>query len=124
PGALSALVSKYVDAVIAATPAEIETFFSPVVSRSKVRDGVHALLAAREITTVQVGTSSMLQITPERVPYVARERQPVARVPSSRSLPRRSSTTDDRRPPAFRDRSNALPRDERRPPTFRDRSNA
>lgn len=67
PEALSALVSKYLDCVIAVEQAEIEAFFGNFVPRSKVRDAVNALLAARELSFVHVGGKSMLQITPEKV---------------------------------------------------------
>ncbi len=67
PEALSALVSKYLDCLIAVEQAEIETFFGNFVARSKVKDAVNALLAARELSFVHVGGKSMLQITPEKV---------------------------------------------------------
>jgi hypothetical protein len=65
--ALSALISKYLDAVIAAEQNDIEAFFSPLVSRTKVRDALNALLAAREISTTQIGSHTMLQITPQKI---------------------------------------------------------
>jgi uncharacterized protein YcaQ len=46
--ALSALISKYLDAVVAATQEEIENFFSPIVSRTRVAQVIRALLDARE----------------------------------------------------------------------------
>ena len=67
PEALSALVSKYLDCVIAVEPAELETFFGRFIARSKVKEAVNALLAARELSFVHVGGKSMLQITPARV---------------------------------------------------------
>jgi hypothetical protein len=67
PEALTALVSKYLDCVIAIEPAELEIFFGNLIARSKVRDAVHALLAARELSFVHVSGKSMLQITPEKV---------------------------------------------------------
>jgi Winged helix DNA-binding domain len=67
PEALSALVSKYLDCVIAVEPAELETFFGRFVARSKVKEAVNALLAARELSFVHVGGKSMLQITPAKV---------------------------------------------------------
>jgi len=67
PEALSALVSKYLDCVIAVEQVELETFFGNFMARSKVRDAVNALLAARELGFVHVGGRSMLQITPEKV---------------------------------------------------------
>lgn len=65
--ALTALLSKYLDSVIAIEQAELETFFGNFIARSKVKDAVNALLAARELTFVHVSGRSMLQITPERV---------------------------------------------------------
>lgn len=67
PEALSALVSKYLDCVIAVDQAELEAFFGKLVARSKVKEAVNALLAARELSFVQVGGRSMLQITPAKV---------------------------------------------------------
>jgi len=66
PEALSALVSKYLDCVIAEEPMELETFFGRFVARSKVKDAVNALLAARELAFVHVSGRSMLQIAPPK----------------------------------------------------------
>jgi hypothetical protein len=96
--ALSALISKYLDAVVAAEQQEIEAFFSPLVARSKVRDALHALLAAREVTAVQVGSHPMLQITPEKpaiAPRQARERTPAA---DPRQQPLRRRAPQARKP--------------------------
>jgi hypothetical protein len=71
PEALSALLSKYLDCVIAAEPSELETFFGNFVARSRVKEAVNALLAARELSFVHVGGRSMLQITPAKEPVVA-----------------------------------------------------
>lgn len=84
PQALSALVSKYVDAVIAADANEVEEFFSNMGARAKVRDAINALLAAREFKMIHVGSRSMLT-TAER--HHAAEKaalkrtQPIARRP-------------------------------------------
>ena len=67
PEALSALVSKYVDCTIAAEQLELEAFFGNFVARSKIKESVNALLAARELSFVHVGGKSMLQITPAKV---------------------------------------------------------
>ena len=64
PEALSALVSKYLDCVIAVDQSELEAFFGNSVARSKVKEAVNALLAARELSFVHVGGKSMLQIAP------------------------------------------------------------
>jgi len=86
PEALSALVSKYVDAVVAADPAEVEEFFSQMVPRSKVRDAINALLAAREFAMTNVGNRSMLTIASRQnaADQAALKRsQPIVRRPRS-----------------------------------------
>ncbi|HEX6805918.1 MAG TPA: hypothetical protein VF133_19750 [Terriglobales bacterium] len=65
--ALSALVSKHLDCVIAAEPGELESFLGNFVARSKVREAVNALLGAREFSFVPVGNRSLVQITPAPV---------------------------------------------------------
>ena len=82
PESLSALISKYLDAVVAAEQKEIEEFFGRLVPRSKVREAVSALLGARELSFVQVGPRSMVQVTPPKVP--ASRRQPIARRPQTK----------------------------------------
>ncbi len=72
PESLSALISKYVDCVVAAEQSEVEEFFSHLVARSKARDAIHALLAAREFSYVHVGGRAMLTITPPRTEVVPR----------------------------------------------------
>jgi hypothetical protein len=67
PEALSALVSKYLDCVIAVEQTELEVFFGRLVARSKVKEAVNVLLAARELSFVHIGGKSMLQITPAKV---------------------------------------------------------
>ena len=64
--ALSALLSKYLDCVVAADQTELESFFGKFVARSRVKEAVNALLAARELSFVHVSGRSMLQITPEK----------------------------------------------------------
>jgi len=63
---LSALITKYLDCVIAADQQEIETFFGSIVPRSRVKDAIKALLAARELSFVHVGGRSLIQVTPPR----------------------------------------------------------
>jgi hypothetical protein len=64
PEGISALVSKYLEAVVAAEQEEIEQFFSHLTSRSKVREAVSALLQARELSYVTIGTKTMIRMTP------------------------------------------------------------
>jgi len=63
---LSALLSKYLDCVIAADQAELESFFGNFVSRSRVKEAVNALLSARELEFVHVGHRTLIQITPPK----------------------------------------------------------
>jgi hypothetical protein len=84
PLALSALVSKYVDAVIAADATEVEEFFANMVARAKVRDAVNALLAAREFKMTHVGSRSMLTTAArhyEAEQAALKRSQPIARRP-------------------------------------------
>jgi 23S rRNA pseudouridine2605 synthase len=62
--ALSALLSKYLDCVVAADQVELESFFGHFVARSKVREAVNALLSAREFSFVPVGHRTLIQVTP------------------------------------------------------------
>lgn len=72
--ALSALLSKYLDCVVAAEQEEVEKFFSNFVPRSKVREAIGALLAARELSFTHVGGKSLLQVAPRKEAFVSRPR--------------------------------------------------
>src|ERR1035438_8446639 len=74
PEALSALVSKYLDCVVAVDEAEAENFLANFVPRTRVKEAIHALLAARELSFVHVGGKSLLQVTPPKVAYVPKPR--------------------------------------------------
>jgi hypothetical protein len=74
--ALSALVSKYLDCVVAAEPAEVETLFGNFVPRSRIKEAINALLSARELSFLRVGDRSMIQVTPAKTVYKASERGP------------------------------------------------
>jgi 23S rRNA pseudouridine2605 synthase len=65
PEAISALISKYLQTVVAAGQDEIELLFSHLASRSKIRDAIHALLAARELSVIAIGMKTMVHLTPE-----------------------------------------------------------
>lgn len=82
PEALTALVSKYLDCVVAAEQSAVEEFFSNLIARSRTREAINALLAARELEYVHVGGRGMIQITPPKLPPTLREARPlVARTP-------------------------------------------
>jgi hypothetical protein len=63
PEALSALLSKYLDCMIAADQGELESLLGNFVPRSRIKEAVHALLAARELEFIRVGHRSLIQIT-------------------------------------------------------------
>ncbi|MGB9233556.1 MAG: hypothetical protein WCC04_04020 [Terriglobales bacterium] len=77
--ALSALLSKYLDCVVAAEQEEVERFFSNFVPRSRAKDAVRALLAARHLAFTRVGSKSLLQVAPRKEPFVLRPRTASAR---------------------------------------------
>src|SRR6267143_1539920 len=76
PEALSALVSKYLDCVIAVDEGEVENFLANFVPRTRVKEAIHALLSAREVSFVHVGSKSLLQVTPPKQAYVPKNRRP------------------------------------------------
>jgi hypothetical protein len=61
--ALSALLSKYLECVIAADQSELDSFIGKFIPRSKVRESVNALMSARELNFVHVGNRSLIQVT-------------------------------------------------------------
>jgi hypothetical protein len=73
PEAISALLSKYLEAVVAVEQEEIEQFFSRVTSRAKIREAINALLQARELGFVTVGSKTLIRMTPP--PEQQRRRQ-------------------------------------------------
>jgi hypothetical protein len=83
---LSALLSKYLDCVVAADQQELESFFGNFVPRSRVKEAINALLAARELSFIRVGNRSLIQITPAKA-------EPAPRIsgPRERPGPRKAS---------------------------------
>lgn len=69
---LSALVSRYLECVVAAEAKEVEEFFSRLAPRSRVRESVNALLGARKLAFVPVGSRTLIQIAPPRPPVTFR----------------------------------------------------
>src|SRR5262249_33995465 len=65
--AVSALVSKYLETVVAAEQEEVEPFFSHLTSRSRVREAVNALLQTRELSFVTIGSRTLIRMaSPEQ----------------------------------------------------------
>ena len=83
--ALSALLSKYLECVVAADEQELEAFFGNFVPRSRVKDAVKALLAARELSFIHIGSRSLVQVAPPRVPFspTTKDQKPSVRSASS-----------------------------------------
>jgi hypothetical protein len=75
PQALSALISKYLEAVVAVEQLEVEDLFGHMVPKSRVREAINALLAARELSLVTVGKKSMLQVAQKREAFVPRPKR-------------------------------------------------
>ena len=71
PSALSALISLYLGQAVVASEDEIESFLSPLAPRSRIRDVVHALLAARQVATLAVGGRTMLHVAGELPAFLA-----------------------------------------------------
>lgn len=91
---LTALVSKYLDGVLAAQQEEIENFFSSLVGRARVRDAINALQAAREISFVHVGGRVLMQVSDLQAahsltepPEPPRPRMPKLAPPMRRGMP-------------------------------------
>jgi 23S rRNA pseudouridine2605 synthase len=74
--ALSALISKYLDCVVAATQDEIETTFSAITSRTRVAEVVRSLLSAREFTYTPSETRTLITVAHS----IARPESPRAQV--------------------------------------------
>ena len=72
--ALSALLSKYLDCVVAADQQETESFFGNFVPRSRVKEAIHALQAARELDFIRVGNRSLIQLAQPKAPVIHQNR--------------------------------------------------
>ncbi len=65
PTALSALTSLYLGQAILPTEEEIEIFLSPLASRSRIRDVVHALTSARQLEEIVIDGKACLYVSGE-----------------------------------------------------------
>lgn len=65
PTALSALISLYLAQAILPTEEDIEIFLSPLASRSRIREVVRALTAARQLETVVIEGKTHLYVAGE-----------------------------------------------------------
>jgi hypothetical protein len=100
---LSALVSRYLECVVAAEVKEVEEFFSRLAPRSRVRESVNALLSARELAFVPVGSKTLIQIAPPRLPVTFRRVAPATPVREKtvqgRTVREKTRTSPPRRRP-------------------------
>ncbi len=71
PTALSALISLYLGAVIAATTEEIEIFLSPLAPRSRIRDVVHGLMTARQLEERVVEGKTLMYLVSSLPAFIA-----------------------------------------------------
>ena len=104
---LSALVSRYLECVVAAEAKEVEEFFSRLAPRSRVRESINALLSARELAFVPVGSKTLIQIAPPRLPVTFRRVAPAPAVrekivPGKTVREKTRTSPPRRRPPSRR----------------------
>ncbi len=85
PTALSALLSLYLRSAVAATAEEAEIFLSPLTARSRIREVLHGMTAARQFATMSVASQTLLFLEgslPETAPEAEPEAAPGASEPS------------------------------------------
>jgi hypothetical protein len=92
PESLSVLIAKFLEMGIAAEQAEVEDFFSHFVPKTRARDAINAMLAAREFTFTTVGKKTMLQVARRKDEPLPRRNAPLANRPISRRKPQPSKT--------------------------------
>lgn len=122
--ALSVLVSFYLQAVIAATSEEVETFLSPLTARSRVREVVNGLQATRQLGLVSVNAQPLVHVAgalpefEEEEPETSERRGGLVAGVAGAALAAgltESRESTERRPPERRER-----REEQRPFERRD----
>jgi hypothetical protein len=120
--ALSALVSKYLETVIAAESREVEEFFGHITSRSKVSEIIKALTAAREFESRPVGYTAMIRLVPrekeKETPSelgTVQQRSIAGERRTGTDFGRKLVMRHDRRNPRRDDRRGPPPRRERKP---------
>jgi hypothetical protein len=93
--ALSALISQYLECVIAAEQNELDDLFSHLVPRSKVKQSVNAMLAARQFALVNVEHHALVQVT---APHAPREAQQQSEIDAHRAARQQRRAKSERRP--------------------------
>lgn len=79
PESLSMLTAKFLEMAVAAEQSDVEDFFSYFVPKTRVRDAINAMLAAREFTFTAIGKKSMLEVMPRKQAYDPVRKRPIAR---------------------------------------------
>jgi hypothetical protein len=77
PSALSALISLYLGQSLLATEDDIEIFLSPLAARSRVRDVIHALIAARQLETLVIDGKTCLHVAGELPAFLSEPVKPL-----------------------------------------------
>ena len=95
--ALSALLSRYIDTVIAADQNDIEDFFSVIAPRSRIRATVNALLSAREFRPVSVDGRMLIASAYAHQKNLSAKGVPRASWPRQRNSPAAAGAGKDRR---------------------------
>lgn len=138
--ALALFIAGYLRSAIAASEDEITAFLSPVASRSKVREALHALLATRQLGSIALGPKTVYHVAgelpefPEIVPEITEDENGLTLAPegvNAFSDPRptnfegtasgeaegeqRSRPYTPREGGFSRDRDNGRPQSDRRP---------
>lgn len=111
--ALSVLLSIYLRSAVAATAEEAEIFLSPLTARSRIREVIHGMMAARQFNTMSVASQTLLFVEgslPDNLPEPEPEKgsAPSAPRPPFRKAPRPTRWELPARA--------ARPEQERRPP--------
>jgi 23S rRNA pseudouridine2605 synthase len=65
PTALSVLISLYLGQAVLPTEEEIETFLSPLSARSRIREVIHAFVAARQLGTIVIEGKTTFHVAGE-----------------------------------------------------------
>ena len=85
--ALSVLVSLYLESAVAASSEEIETFLSPLASRSRVREVVNGLSATRQLGLVSIGAQPLMHVAGSLPEFEEDEPAKVEAEPRERRVP-------------------------------------
>lgn len=93
--ALSALVSLYLDAVVAASSEEIETFLSPLTARSRVREVVNGLQATRQLGLISVAAQPLLHVAGSLPEFAEEEPVEVELRPRTAPFERKARTAQE-----------------------------